>query len=233
MNCVEALAACFFICGHRDWAEEVLSTFSYGEAFLDINSAVLAQYASCTSEEQVKAAEKSWLQQIEEEYNDSRAQAGTESAQDIWKLGNRNRNPTTRNENREERGSEEGEGASGDDEEDEDELEEQPELPPMSDDEEEMADLRRRVLQSKPFANSPRPTNGLNPNSPQPDEQPPLQEDSDALSGSDADDTEFDNIINATPVTDRAGIAAKQRAKEQDKITASFSRTVLSAPKKW
>src|SRR5690242_21098902 len=27
LNCVEALAACFYICGHPDWAEDILATF--------------------------------------------------------------------------------------------------------------------------------------------------------------------------------------------------------------
>ncbi|KAI7111971.1 RLI and DUF367 domain protein, partial [Hortaea werneckii] len=61
LNCVEALAACFFICGHRDWAEEVLSTFSYGKSFLEINSTVLKKYAACKDEEEVKKAEEAWL----------------------------------------------------------------------------------------------------------------------------------------------------------------------------
>ena len=61
LNCVEALAACFFICGHREWAEEILATFSYGPSFIDINETVLKKYAACKDEEEVKKAEEEWL----------------------------------------------------------------------------------------------------------------------------------------------------------------------------
>jgi pre-rRNA-processing protein TSR3 len=50
------------------------------------------------------------------------------------------------------------------------------------------------------------------------------------------EDDEFDNIMNAAPVTDRAGITAAQRKREMDKngkLSATFSRAVLQAPGKW
>lgn len=122
-----------------------------------------------------------------------------------------------------------------------------------SDDEEEMAELRRRVLQSRPFMN---PTGGDQKpsaatsfiNRTERDQKPPpdkipkpeaLPVDSDAESGSDLggdDDLAFDNIINATPVTDQTGIQAKQRLRGgpgDDHATAVFSRTVVGAPKKF
>ena len=63
----------------------------------------------------------------------------------------------------------------------------------------------------------------------------PLKEDSDIEADSDnGDDDEFDNIINATPVTDRIGIQAKQKAKTAEPLaSAVFTRTVVGAPKKW
>ncbi|KAH0131875.1 hypothetical protein KCU67_g16700, partial [Aureobasidium melanogenum] len=48
-----------------------------------------------------------------------------------------------------------------------------------------------------------------------------------------AEDDDFDNIMNATPVLDRSGIGAKQKQKAQDQISARFSRTVIDAPSKW
>ena len=65
LNCVEALAACFAICGRLEWAEEILSTFSYGQSFLDINEEVLERYAACKDEEEVKKAEEEWLAKID------------------------------------------------------------------------------------------------------------------------------------------------------------------------
>jgi pre-rRNA-processing protein TSR3 len=44
-----------------------------------------------------------------------------------------------------------------------------------------------------------------------------------------ASDDEFDNIIKAAPVTDRSGIAAKEKQKAKDKgLSANYSRTALS-----
>lgn len=243
LNCVEALAACFFICGHQDWAEEILSTFSYGEAFLKINETVFKKYAACSNEEEVKAAQDAWLAKIEKEYN--KAKDEREDTTDPWRMGNRNR---TRRRNSDEgdgddeseAGDGDGDGADEDENKSEDELD-QPELPDLSDDEEEMAELRRKVLASKAFT-SGGDTNEV-PGAKSETVMPPnnqeqlLQDDSDALSSSEMeDDTEFDNIINATPVTDRTGITAKERQKKLDQqasTTASFSRTVLSAPKRW
>lgn len=235
LNCVEALAACFYICGHPDWAEEVLKHFSYGEAFIDINSQLLKRYAACSSEEEIKKTEEEWLAKIEREYNQSRAEREAGGADDMWKRGNTNHN----------RG-----GLNSDDEDDEEEEENDRDPHAISDDdsddddEEQMAEIRRKVLNSKSFQNpssqqeeKPKPETISRPE--------PLPVDSDAESGSaggsEDDDDAFDNIINATPVTDRTGIMAKQQRQGKDKnnnnnnniVTASFSRTVVSAPKKW
>lgn len=271
LNCVEALAACFFICGHPEWAEEILSTFSYGPAFLEMNQTVLKRYAACEDEEGVKEAEKVWLAKIEQEYDDSRADKAALEDGDEWAGGNMNRRRLDEDEDDEDDSDEHDDsdqeelgrsasesmggiylgkkerkqrddldgGSSHDDNEDDDDEEEedQPDLPPMSDDEEEMAELRRKVLASKPYANPEKPAV---PNTillkaePSPagenvgDESDEIPSDSD-----DGEDAEFDNIIQATPVTDRSGIAAKQKARAQDKVAATFSRGVVSAPKKW
>ncbi|KAI9653096.1 MAG: ribosome biogenesis protein tsr3 [Alyxoria varia] len=224
------------ICGHTDWAEDILSTFSYGKAFLDINDALFKRYARCENEQEIKAAEQAWLQKIEDEYVQSRDPAGGgNTAQDHWGSGNMNRR-LRRDADEDEYGNEEQEHTA-DEENDEDEAsteEEMDELPSISDDEEEMAELRRKVLQSRPFAEARNASETKG--SPSLDSasrtSPGLREDSDAISGSDVDDAEFDKIINATPVTDRSGIAAKQKAKAQEKLTASFSRTVVQAPNK-
>ena len=246
LNCVEALAATFFICGRRDWAEEILSTFSYGPAFLEINEAVLKRYAACKDEEEVKKAEEVWLAKIENEWKQDRAEREA-NEDDAWRGGNlnriRNMDESEEEEDDEEEDGEEGDadGKGGakldgtDGEEEEEEEEDHMGLPPEdSDDEEEMAELRRRVLQSKPFAN-PTVDEKRQPERLARTEPAPHAEDSDAESGSDIgdDNDDFDTIMNATPITDRAGITAKQRQKDQDQISARFSRAVLSAPSKW
>lgn len=100
-----------------------------------------------------------------------------------------------------------------------------------SDDEEEMAELRRKVLQSKPFARSDETSSKSTIST----IAPPVARlvDSDDEPGSDnGEDDDFDNIINATPVTDRAGIQAQQRLKGREPVSAVFSRTVVNAPRK-
>ncbi|ANB12254.1 Tsr3p [Sugiyamaella lignohabitans] len=67
LNCVEALAACFAITGHLDWASEVLEHFSWGHAFLEINEELLELYSQCTDAESIKAAQEAWLDKIQED----------------------------------------------------------------------------------------------------------------------------------------------------------------------
>ncbi|KAB8209178.1 protein of unknown function DUF367 [Aspergillus parasiticus SU-1] len=233
LNCVEALAACFCICGHEDWAREVLKHFSYGEAFLDINSQLLKRYAACATEEDVKRTEEEWLAKIEKEYEDSRV----EGADDMWTVGNTNRRADD-SDSEDDKNSEEGEEGDQDKEKKDEEEEPEEEKDPFaisddSEEEEQMAEIRRKILNSKSFQN---PTI---PDKPQPEKitRPDVGpvEDSDAESGSadGSDDEAFDNIIDATPVTDRTGIIAATRKKGNDTLSASFSRTVISAPKRW
>lgn len=260
LNCVEALAACFYICGHPEWAEGILAPFSYGSSFLEINDAPLKRYAACKNEEEVKAAEKAWLEKIENEYNDDRAKR-VEMKDDMWAGGNMNH----RNLNAASDSEDDGEGS--DDEagksdtsslggiqlggpkpgdlppSDDEEEERDPFGLPPSDDEEEMAELRRRVLASKPFTNPSKPENNddVDPKAPERIQRAGpagLPADSDAESGSevgDAEDDEFDNIMNAAPITDRAGISAAQRKKQMEKegkLSVRFGRADIGAPVK-
>jgi pre-rRNA-processing protein TSR3 len=109
------------------------------------------------------------------------------------------------------------------------------------DDDEEMAEIRRKVLASKPFSNpviakeTPGDEHTLEkhkaPNAVAVSEDP--TQDSDAESGTDLEDYgDFDQIANATLVTDRTGLAAKERQRRLDSASATFSRTVLPAPQK-
>lgn len=233
---MEALAACFFICGHPDWAQEILSTFSYGEAFLEINSAVLKRYAACEDEAAIKAAEAAWLHKIEQEYNDSRTAKNATGVEDEWTGGNLNRRMASESSasDSEEEGSAGGEdGESGDNDTDDDNGYRR-DLPPISDDEEEMAELRRKVLQSKPFTQGSHADDAVTRSKVREEEAEIQEDDVDAVSVVDEDnDSDFDNIIHATPVTDRAGIVAKQKSGVADKLSSTFSRTVVKAPGKW
>ncbi|RMD41984.1 hypothetical protein DV735_g3139, partial [Chaetothyriales sp. CBS 134920] len=202
LNCVEALAACFYICGKEEWAELVLQHFTYGQAFLEINRQLLDRYKKCKDEEEVKQTEERWLKKLEKEYADSREK---QDVKDVWA------------------------GVSLD-------------LPPSEDEEEaaEMAEIRRKILASKAFADSGSYSKQDNQGPaahPSQErvaiEQPALATDSDAESGSvEAEYDDFDQIANATPLTDKTGIMARERARRLEAATVSFSRTVISAPKK-
>ena len=242
LNCVEALAACFFICGHEDWAHEVLAHFSYGEPFLDINSQLLKRYAACKDEEEMKKAEETWLAKIEREYSKQRANREADGERDVWAEGNMNRRDVIDSDDEDEGGdgdddSDALEGEASDAEDDDNGGVGVGDIPSDdSNDEEAMADLRQRVLASKPFSN---PIQNA--------EKPPLERisraapvlvDSDSEPGSGLDDNNdaFDNIINATPITDRTGIHAKERQrrnKDSSTANAVFSRATIDAPKKW
>jgi pre-rRNA-processing protein TSR3 len=269
----------YFI-GHLDWAEHILSPFSYGQTFLDINSTLLKRYAACADAVQMKSVEDHWMEKLEREFAASRE---ADADGDLFAGGNPNRRDLvdSEDEDEEDSGHEEGEengvnrmerlqrkagkegivytgDGSEDDDESEDGMylgrgekrelteteksnvadhgddEEEEEKDPfaISDDsgeEEEMAELRRKVLASKPFTNvetdeRPKPERISKPETRQP------EPDSDNPSD-DGDDDEFDNIINATPVLDRSGLQAKQRLKGYEQ-SATFSRTVVGAPKK-
>lgn len=228
LNCVEALAACFYICGHEDWAKDVLKNFRYGEAFLDINSQLLKRYAACKTEEDVKRTEEEWLAKIEQEYEDSRAEGGD----DIWTTGNTNRMPAKGISDEEEDDDEGKSESEGEENESEEEADKDPfAISDDSEDEEQMAEIRRKILSSKSFQN-PSASDKQEPEKiPRPE---PVHVDSDAESGSaGSEDEDFDNIINATTVTDRTGIKAIQRRRGKENVTASFSRTEISAPKRW
>jgi pre-rRNA-processing protein TSR3 len=231
LNCVEALAACFYICGHPEWAEDVLASFSYGEAFLDINASLLKRYAACKDEEEIKKAEEVWLEKIEKEYTKHREEKEGGGEEDVWAGGNMNRRVLDDSDDDEDK--EDGEGS------DEEGIpQNRYDMPESDDDEEEMAELRRRVLASKPFANlsSKDEDEKQEPERIVRTEPVPVKEDKKDVqeSGSEDDDEdndEFDSFMNAQPTTDRTGIVGKQRQKAMNKkgTTVSFTSASLKA----
>jgi pre-rRNA-processing protein TSR3 len=240
LNCVEALAACFVICGHEGWAEIALQHFSYGKPFLEINSQLFKRYSACHTAEEVKEAEAKWLAKLEREYAESRANRDAADEGDDWAGGNMNRREVFESEDDDEEGSEDDE---------DDELPQQGvhlDLPPNSDEEDEeaeMAEIRRKILASKPFQENFPAEAPKKESPPRSDASNPVTStesrsthlvDSDAESGSGEEEyDDFDQIANATPVTDRTGIVARERQKKLELASASFSRTVVGAPKKW
>jgi len=277
LNCVEALAAAFAICGHLDWAEQVLAPFSYGKAFLEINASLLKKYAACENEAAIKKVEQEWMDRLDREYAENR-----EEDEDIWASGNVNRRAPVLSDDEDEDEEEKGEGS--DDEKDKEfppldgiylgsiPPPKQPppqknsyDLPPSDseDDEDEDAEMeaiRRKILASKPFAN-PQPSEPEMERGPDmkdkgkdkkgtvitiPRPEPLLKPDSDAepdsdngsddenSSGIEGGDDEFDNIINATPMTDRIGLQRLERERQKAAaVKLAFSSGGANAPKRW
>jgi pre-rRNA-processing protein TSR3 len=278
LNCVEALAAAFYICGHPEWAEQILAPFAYGESFLEINSSLLKRYAACADEADVKRTEAEWMEKLEREYTESRQ----EGEDDMWTSGNTNRRPLHDSEDEEEDsdGDDDDEEKEDDDQSvdgiylgkrppkpaDADEPDQEEDRDPYaisddSDDDAAMEEIRRKVLASKTFTNpNPEPaprhqdfTTGGSGNNNSGDRAKPaviarpqhqhLKPDSDVEPDSDNnedddddddDDDDFDNIIAATPVTDKIGLAKLEKERSRAAITTkTFSSNSVSAPNRW
>ncbi|KUI72409.1 Ribosome biogenesis protein TSR3 [Cytospora mali] len=262
LNCAEALAAAFAICGHLDWAEQVLEPFSYGKAFLKINAQLLRRYAECEDEKAIKKAEEEWMERLEREYADNREEG---SDDDMWKSGNVNRRIIPQSDDEEdEDGDEEESGEEEEDEDDDDDgsvdgiyLGRKPEpnqkqsqedkdpfdITDDSDDEDAaMEEIRRKVLAAKPFANpedseDKKRVETIPRPQQQHDHKQKMKVDSDAEPDSDngeEEDDEFDSIIAATPMTDRIGLAKLEKERSQQTITSrTFMSSTISAPKRW
>ncbi|KAF9185560.1 ribosome biogenesis protein tsr3 [Haplosporangium sp. Z 11] len=70
LNCVEALAACFYITGFDEYGDELLSKFKWGHAFKKVNAELLSIYSKCTDSASVIAAQTKYLAMIEKEHNE-------------------------------------------------------------------------------------------------------------------------------------------------------------------
>jgi len=61
LNTVEAFAGALCILGEREQAETLLSNFSWGQTFLDLNAEPLERYADCTDSSEVVAIQDEYL----------------------------------------------------------------------------------------------------------------------------------------------------------------------------
>ena len=252
LNCVEALAAAFYICGHPDWAEQILEPFSYGPSFIEINETLLKRYAACEDEAEMKKTEEEWMEQLEREYAESREDGNG----DMWTSGNTNRRRFDISDDEDEddeegESDEEGGNHSQDDNDSIDGIylgkkpQKQPPIPREekddpyalssdSDSDAAMAEIRAKVLASKAFTNPDSSTSKPKPATiPRPEhvkEDQDVEPDSD---NGDSDDDEFDNIIAATPVTDRIGLNKLEKERNQASFTKTFSSGSVSAPGRW
>jgi len=61
LTTVEAFAAALIVLGERDGAERILSKFTWGETFLELNDEPLRRYADCEDSGEVVAIQREYL----------------------------------------------------------------------------------------------------------------------------------------------------------------------------
>lgn len=241
LNCAEALAAAMWICGREEWARAIMEPFAYGSAFLEINTTLLRRYARCEDEEGIKKVQQEWMDKLEKEYTDSREGGG-----DIWESGNVNHRISMPDSDDDEEGSDSGSG-SEDGSEDDDSVDgiflgKKPEKSTQTGPEEEvdryalsedsdddaMAEIRRKVLASKTFTD---PEPAKKPETIPRPQHPQDESDGESAQGSlgDGDDDEFDQLIEATPNTDKLGLAKLKRERERAASGKTISISVAGA----
>ncbi|KAI0076003.1 DUF367-domain-containing protein [Panus rudis PR-1116 ss-1] len=72
LNCVEALAAAFYITGFDSYAERLLGAFGWGGAFYEVNKQFIEEYKKCKSSEEIVATQERILKESQDAYDQSR-----------------------------------------------------------------------------------------------------------------------------------------------------------------
>ncbi|CAE6437303.1 unnamed protein product, partial [Rhizoctonia solani] len=78
LNCVEALAAAFYIVGLGEYAETLLSKFSWGHSFWKVNGGLLRRYQECKDAAEIQAVQDVIVAELEADYEKRRTEALTE-----------------------------------------------------------------------------------------------------------------------------------------------------------
>ena len=75
LNCAEAIAAAFFLCGFEDAAHDIMSHFKYGEAFFAVNEFRLSRYRGCKTSEEMTQAQTDVMAELAQDREDNRNRA--------------------------------------------------------------------------------------------------------------------------------------------------------------
>ncbi|KAJ2857366.1 ribosome biogenesis protein tsr3 [Coemansia erecta] len=67
LNCVEALAASFYIVGWGEIGDRLMEKFKWGHSFKEMNSALFEKYAACEDNKGVLEAQNEWMAMIDRE----------------------------------------------------------------------------------------------------------------------------------------------------------------------
>jgi len=93
LNCVEALAAAFYITGFNSYAEKLLSGFGWGGSFWKVNQIYLERYQQCNTSEEVTAAQEAIISELEQQYKDARQPETLEGLGEDLLVANPNHQP--------------------------------------------------------------------------------------------------------------------------------------------
>jgi len=72
LNCVEALAATFYMTGFDSYAEKLLSKFGWGASFYKVNRSFLEIYRKCETSADIEAAQKKVMEDLDAGWNEAR-----------------------------------------------------------------------------------------------------------------------------------------------------------------
>ncbi|TBU24618.1 hypothetical protein BD311DRAFT_857199 [Dichomitus squalens] len=117
LNCVEALAAAFYITGFDSYAERLLSGFGWGHSFWEVNQHLLEQYKTCESAEAVSAMQEKILADLEQSYDESRRTSDAVDGEDLL-VPNPNHHYVPESSSEEEEHDDRGDGEEKEDDED-------------------------------------------------------------------------------------------------------------------
>ncbi|KAK7044227.1 ribosome biogenesis protein tsr3 [Paramarasmius palmivorus] len=72
LNCVEALAAAFYITGFDEYAETLLSGFGWGGSFYKVNKPFIDKYRKCQTSSEVSSTQDKIIEELERSWEESR-----------------------------------------------------------------------------------------------------------------------------------------------------------------
>ncbi|TRM62314.1 DUF367-domain-containing protein [Schizophyllum amplum] len=78
LNCVEALAAAFYITGFDEYAERLLSGFGWGGSFWKVNQSLIEQYRQCSTADEVTRKQEEIIAQLNANWKQSRKERDEE-----------------------------------------------------------------------------------------------------------------------------------------------------------
>ncbi|TPX30081.1 hypothetical protein SmJEL517_g06267 [Synchytrium microbalum] len=62
LNCAEAIAACLYIIGEKDYGDIIMSKFTWGHGFYELNQGLFQEYASCTDSADIVRAQNAYME---------------------------------------------------------------------------------------------------------------------------------------------------------------------------